>query len=287
MPVIVGAPRSGTTLLRFMLDSHPDLAIPPETGFLALASTLNEHGEKLREQFFQSVINHPAGSPGWKDFGIEAAAFRAALAANPAFSVAEGYRTFYRLYAERFGKPRWGEKTPIYAKHIAVIRDLLPEARFIHVIRDGRDAALSLRGMWFSPGWRIETQAAHWREFVQAARTAGKGHPDYLEIRYEDLVLKTCDTLKQICAFIDLDYDEAMLRYYTRAAERLKEHQGRYHADGTTLLTQEQRLSQQRRTTEPPDPSRVFAWKSEMSVQERMRFSLVAGGLLKELGYER
>jgi hypothetical protein len=173
MPVIVGAPRSGTTLLRLMLDSHPGLAIPPETGFLVLAPALQGDGETLREDFFQAVIGHPAGNSCWTDFGIPEAAFREALAAIPAFTVTEGYRTFYRLYAARFGKARWGEKTPSYAKYMAVIRGVLPEARFIHIIRDGRDAALSLRTMWFSPGWRIETQAAHWRDFVLAARTAG------------------------------------------------------------------------------------------------------------------
>ena len=285
MPIIVGAPRSGTTLLRFMLDSHPEMAIPPETGFLVLAPTLKEKGSQLREELFRTIINHPTDSPGWADFGIPAEEFRAALAAIPVFTVADGYRTFYRLYAARFGKPRWGEKTPIYSKSIELIRRLLPEGRFIHIIRDGRDAALSLRRMWFSPGWEIETQAAYWQEFVLAARRAGLGRSDYIEVRYEDLVLKTQETLEQICAFIDLDFDDGMLRYYTRTPERLKEHQGRSLADGT-VLTHEQRLRQQRRTTEPPDPACVFAWKSAMNEKECARFNRVAGDLLAELGYE-
>jgi hypothetical protein len=83
-----------------------------------------------------------------------------------------------------------------------------------------------------------------------------------------------------------LEYDDAMLRYYTRTPLRLQEHKGRTLADGTPLLTQEQRLRQQQRTTEPPDPARVFAWKSEMSVEERARFNFVAGDLLGDLGYE-
>ena len=94
-----------------MLDSHPEMAIPPETGFLVLGPTLKEKGEQLREKFFQSVINYPADSPGWPDFGIPAEEFRAALTEIPDFTVTEGYRTFYRLYARRFGKPRCGEKT--------------------------------------------------------------------------------------------------------------------------------------------------------------------------------
>src|SRR5205085_10632812 len=98
---------------------------------------------------------------------------------------------------------------------------------FIHIIRDGRDAALSLRRMYVSPGWEIETQAADWKKCVHAARRAGAGHTDYIEVRYEDLILNTRETLNRVCAFIELDYDGAMMRYYTRTPERLKEHKGR------------------------------------------------------------
>lgn len=286
MPVIVGSPRSGTTLLRLMLDSHPELAIPPETSFLTLGLKLRGRGDKLREKFFRMIVNYPEPAPSWPDFEVPEEAFRAALLEVNPFNVPEGFRAFYRLYAARFGKPRWGDKTPLYCLHLDTVRRTLPEARFVHVIRDGRDAALSLRRMWFSPGREIETQAAYWRKCVLAARRAGLKHPDYLEVRYEDLILDTRETLERICAHVSLDYDDAMLSYYTRAPARLREHKGRTRPDGTTLFTQEQRLRQQERTTEPPDPSCVFAWKRAMSADERRRFQRVAGGLLEDLGYE-
>lgn len=286
MPIIVGSPRSGTTLLRFMLDSHPNLAIPPETGFFQIAQDLRQEGDVLRKEFFKSLVEFPAGIPAWPDFEIPREQFWASLMEIEPFNVAEGFRTFYRLYAARFGKTRWGDKTPLYCMKLDEIRKILPEARFIHLIRDGRDAALSLRKMWFSPGWQIETQAAYWRDCVLAARNAGVNRPDYLEVRYEDLILKTPETLKQICTFIDLPYDEVVLSYYTHTPARLKEHKGRYRPDGTPLLTQDQRLRQQKRTMEPPDPACVFAWKSAMSPEERERFQLVAGDLLGDLGYE-
>src|SRR5688500_2115287 len=114
MPIIVGAPRSGTTLLRFMLDAHPDLAIPPETAFLTVGPTLKGKGDKLRERFFHAVTNYPEASPAWPDFEIPADKFRSALDEIEPFEVSEGFRAFYRLYAARFGKSRWGDKTPIY-----------------------------------------------------------------------------------------------------------------------------------------------------------------------------
>lgn len=286
MPIIVGSPRSGTTLLRFMLDSHSKLTIPPETGFLALAPKLRGRGDKLREKFFRAVINHPQPISGWPDFEISEGAFWTALTEINPFNVAEGFRAFYRLYAARLGKPRWGDKTPLYCRELDTIRRVLPEGRFIHIIRDGRDTALSLRRMWFSPGWEIETQAAYWRKNILSARRAGLGRPDYMEVRYEDVILSTRVALERVCAFASLSYEDSMLTYYTRAPERLREHKGRLRTDGTPLITREQRLRQQKRTTEPPDPACVFAWKRSMSTEERRRFQLVAGDLLKDLGYE-
>jgi hypothetical protein len=286
MPIVVGSPRSGTTLLRFMLDSHPELAIPPETGFLRLGPKLRGTGEHAREKFFRAVVNYPKDAPVWPDFEIPEEEFRDALARIEPFTVAEGFRAFYKLYAARFGKPRWGDKTPHYCFELETIRRVLPEARFVHIIRDGRDAALSLRGMWFSPGWRIETQALYWLKCVRAARRAGLGRPDYAEVRFEDLVLDPRASLRRVCAHVELTFDERMLSYYTRAPERLLEHKERTRPEGTPLLTREQRLRQQALTTKPPDPGRVFAWKRTMDADEVRRFGRVAGGLLTELGYE-
>src|SRR6266436_558019 len=286
MPIIVGAPRSGTTLLRLMLDTHPELAIPPETGFLKLAIELKGRDHKLRERFIRALTRYPTEAPCWPDFEIPEAVFRTALTAISPFSIADGYRAFYRLYAGRFGKSRWGDKTPLYCMDLPTIREVLPEARFVHIIRDGRAVALSLKRMWFSPSDKIGDLARYWRHCVLEARRAGAGRPDYLEIRYEDLILNADTTLRQICDFIDLEYDEAMLQYYVRAPFRLREHKGRTLSDGTSLVTQEARIGQQQRTTEPLDPTQVFAWKSVISPTEKKEFEAVAGDLLADLGYE-
>lgn len=285
MPIIVGAPRSGTTLLRLMLDAHPALAIPPETGFLALAPRLTGSGDRLRARFFDAVTQYGQPSSPWPDFEIPLETFREALREISPFTASAGFRAFYRLYAARFGKTRVGDKTPLYCLQMDAIRRVLPEARFVHLIRDGRDVALSSRRMWFSPGWEIETQAAYWRRCVLGARRAGLGRPDYLEVRYEALILHTRETLARICAFIELPYHADMERYHARARERLREHKGRAAADGTALLTQEQRLAQQERTTRPPDPALIGAWQEALSAEEKAGYARVAGRLLQELGY--
>lgn len=141
-PVLVGVPRSGTTLLRLMLDAHPQLAIPPETGFLMNPLDAAVGPEALAKQ----ICQFPSAAPAWADYGLEAAIFRAAAAQlSPQAEVGDVLRLFYRLYAERFTKPRSGDKTPGYLGLMPLVAKVLPEAHFIHIIRDGRDVALSWR----------------------------------------------------------------------------------------------------------------------------------------------
>ncbi len=286
MPIIVGAPRSGTTLLRFMLDAHPEMAIPPETGFLVLAPQLASQGRALRERFFEAITCYPPEAPAWRDFGIADGDFRVALQGIEPFTVTEGYRAFYRLYARRYGKPRWGDKTPMYGMHLQAIARTLPEARFVHIIRDGRDVALSLRPLWFSPGSTIETLANHWSHWVSTTRRDGLRCRHYLEVHFEDLVREPRAALMRICAFVDLGYHSGMLRYHRRSPLRLTEHRDRNRIDGSVLVTQEQRYHQQQRTTQPPDISRVFAWKRSLSPAERARYEAIAGEVLERCGYE-
>jgi hypothetical protein len=285
MPIIVGSPRSGTTLLRLMLDAHPELAIPPETGFLTFPFEEAPDPEVSRSGFFSAITSYPLESPGWADFQISAEDFERKLRELQPFSIAQGLRLFYRMYASRFQKLRWGDKTPLYCRHLRQIEGLLPEARFIHLIRDGRDAAVSLRKQWFSPGYEIGIQAHYWRDNVTTAREQGSSCRHYMEVRYEEVVRDSPTVLRAICGFLDLDYHPDMLRYHERASRRLEEHTGRARADGSTVVTREARLRQQELTKQPPDVSRIGAWRSELGEEDRREFQAIAGDLLQELGY--
>jgi len=286
MPVVVGAPRSGTTLLRLMLDAHPDLAIPPETSFLAAVAALNESDGDLRTRFLETITAYPPGAPNWQDFGLAREALAEAVQTLEPFTVADGLRAFYRLYAQRFDKSRWGEKTPDYSLHVGTIAALLPEARFVHLIRDGRDVAASWRQQWFSPGHEPEVLARAWADRVEAARSAGSGCAHYTEVFYEDLVARPEPVLRRLCEFLELPWSNQLLNHQGRAPKRLEEHRARVSLDGSFTVSHAQRLRQQRRTMERPGTGRIGSWRETMSDEEVQRFERVAGKLLIQLGYE-
>jgi hypothetical protein len=242
-------------------------------------------GDELRERFYLLVTNFPPEAPGWSDFGIQKRDFQAALAAIRPFHCAAGLRAFYRLYAQRYGKPRWGEKTPGNGLSLTSITALLPEAHCIHLIRDGRDVALSWRQCWFAPGQEIETLAREWCRWVSTARKQGRQCQHYLEVRYEDLIRQSAAVLRKLCEWLELPFEAGMLSYHTHSALRLAEHGERRRLDGSLIISQADRLRQQALTMHPPDSTRIDSWKSAMSPAERARFAAVAGNLLAELGY--
>jgi Sulfotransferase family len=281
-PFIVGMTRSGTTLLRLMLDAHPELTIPPETHFLPDVIGAFNGGRHSTDQIFEVMV----ASRRWPDFQISDRKLRRELdRIRPLVRPEVPVRTFYRLYAERQGKPRWGDKTPGYATKMRRIKRILPEARFIQIIRDGRDVALSLRDR--DAGLTTEQVARRWRHRINRTRRAAKHMPDYLEVRYEDLVADPEGTLRRICEHIELDYSPEMLDYHRRAEDRLAEiSQPLAEEEEKRGLTAESRLEAHALTAEPPRTDRTGRWRSEMAPEDLAIFEEHAGELLAELGYE-
>src|ERR671918_737751 len=282
-PFIVGVGRSGTTLLRLMLDAHPDLAIPPETHFVP---ELIERFEADDDPAPDEVVEIITSGRHWGDFDLDAEELLGRLRAREPLDAAAATRAFFELYAEREGKPRWGDKTPIYVKHMRDIEDVIPEARFIHLVRDGRDVALSRAGRALRHAAPMPKVARRWKRRILEAREQGEELGGYLEVRYEDLILETEPVLRQVCVFIELPWDERMLAYHERADERLAEFGDLPSVGGKPARPGEERLAAHAKTREPPDPSRLHRWKTEMSGEDRAAFERPAGDLLAELGYE-
>ncbi len=278
---VVGVNRSGTTLLRMMLDAHPELTMPPETHFVPELIEIAEQGDATPQAFLEVITSQRE----WGDFGLTEEQLLDEFGAIEPLNAGDALRSFYRLYAERIGKPRCGEKTPIYVKSIRKIQRALPEARFAHVIRDGRDVCLSIRDRAVKEH-PVDVIAERWVRRIGQAQRQSKHVPHYMEVRYEQLILETEPTLRRICEFFELPWDDAILDYHQQSAERLEEMKRELPADGKrTTLSVERRMATHARTTQAPDPRRVSRWREQMDPADRELFESIAGELLTELGY--
>jgi Sulfotransferase family len=279
-PFIVGVGRSGTTLLRLMLDAHPDLAIPAETHFVPALIKAAEETQDPR-----AALQVLASVQTWPNLGLDLASVDQAFSALDPFSSTGAVRAVFRLYAEGQGKSRWGDKTPTYRAHLSEIARAVPEARFIHIIRDGRDVALSYRGLWFGPGDDIEGQARFWVDQIEHARAQAQHLPCYLELRFEDLVARPEVELERICRFLELPFDRAMLDYPSRARHRLSEYVQTFGPQGSESVPIERFRAIHERTQASPDAARIGRWKVEMSSAELRSYEQIAGPTLRALGY--
>src|SRR5262249_20192115 len=140
---IVGCPRSGTALLRDLLRSHPRLSFPGESHFIpALYRGYGDPNNEREACALASRILESAWVKAW-GLALEPSAFAGER------SYAKIVSRIFEAWAEKERKPRWGDKTPRYVVEIPLLMKLFPDAKILHIIRDGRDVALS----WISAGF--------------------------------------------------------------------------------------------------------------------------------------
>lgn len=289
-PFVVGVPRSGTTLLRMMLDEHPQLAIPAETHYMPelirLWRQMKEDGTSEKEMRKRS-LEFLAGYYRREDWPVSAKQLAAATKVRP-LRVSDVLSAVHVAYAKKVDKPFWGDKTPQYLKRMGPIQKAIPTARFIHLVRDGRDVGVSLTGL----SWGAETTeeaATQWVTHITRARERAEEMVpgSYLEIRYEDLVVETEATLKRVVEFIELPWDPAMLDYHRTAAERVNEWNRDLERLQGGIIPAAERTAQHKFTSQPPTTERIGRWRRDMPPEEQRRFEEIAGDLLDDFGYER
>lgn len=273
VPVFMfGMERSGTTLLSMMAGAHPQLAVPlattgmwydfyarlhafgnisDEAGLMALVDAVASH-ERIRLWRTPLDIEHirAAVKPG--DFGSVVAAF-------------------HGEYARQHGKPRWANMDIGTLDNMHLANRWFPDARFVHIIRDGRDVALSNQTMPYGPG-NIGECADAWVQRINTNLRMGDiiGPDRYLAFRYESLITEPEAMLGRICSFLGLDFSSDMLAYGDTVDNRVPE--------------EKQWLWPELKS--PPQLSKVDRWKREMSENQRIVFEWRASDLMRELGYE-
>lgn len=269
---IVGSGRSGTTLLRAMFDAHPDMAVAHEAHVVAAMGRHRRRYERRGGFCLERFAADLFADPKFRRLGLDEAAVRAALGRHAPATFADAMRAVFASYADGHGKPRFADKTPGYVLRIRLLARIFPEARFIHVIRDGRDVALAFSDVRFGPHSIGET-AIYWKRRVRRGRRSGQvlGPQRYREVRYEALVADAEKVLVELCTFVELAFHPAMLRYFEHP-EQSVEATGDPGAHQRLLL--------------PPTPG-LRNWADEMSATDLRVFEVVAGPVLDELGYGR
>ncbi len=256
MIFIGGCPSSGTTVLRELLGRHPRLAVGPEGGFFHQPPII----ERLAVQ--------------WE---VEPGAIASILRASP--SRPAFVEAMASIQMQRSGKSRYVEKTPINCRFVSQILQSFPNGRFIHIVRDGRDVACSLRtyGGAKLRGGRMVGVASHnriadvaqfWAHEVSHG-LASRGHPRCLEVRYERLVAEPASEISRICAFIGEEFQPGLLDTAPSLIAPLGV--GRFVAS--------------LKATEPVDPTRAGRWVRDLDPGEKRDVAFVAGALLAALGY--
>jgi len=259
-----------------MLDAHSKLAIPPETDFGPARDAFESGG-------VEAAVATILGGGLWNDYKLSAEDFARRVEGRAVSGLGDLMRAFYELYAERRGKPRWGDKSPYYLLGMTEIQRILPEARFVHLIRDGRDVALSVLEAWFGAN-DVAAAAAEWSHLLSRAREQAPALRFYSEVRYEDLVHEPAATLRRLCEYLELEWEEAMLGYHRHSGRRLSDELGDAVAFGTPV-SRAQRLEMWRRVGSPPQPDRAERWRREMAAEDRRAFNSVAGETLAAFGY--
>jgi hypothetical protein len=254
-----GAGRSGTTLMRVLLDAHRNICCGPEMKVLPAVAG-----------FYVSLTSMPALMQGY---------------GNSLADMQNYFRQFIDNLSANFrrdsGKPRWAEKTPHNVAVMAGLGTIFPDARFIHMIRDGRDVACSLIGMdWTEAGTgqkveyirTIGNAARYWNDVILAARQeatnpilAGR----VVEVRYEALVADTEGVMRKVLEFLGESWDPAILDAHKKS---------RAHEPHESSTDQ---------ATKPIYTSALARWKRDMTPADKSAFKAQAGALLKSLGYAR
>jgi hypothetical protein len=269
--LIIGTERSGSNLLRLVLNSHSNIAIPHPPHFMRYFAPLTSaYGDLTQVRNRRALVRdaqlllrrhiHPWEHPIDAD----------RVLAQSTASVFGVVGAFYEEYRRAEGKPRWGCKSTFTVHHVPEVRAEYPNARFVWLVRDPRDVAASAKRAVFNHFHPYRT-AQLWAEQQSLAAAALDEHgPGVVHlIRYEDLVTDPEPTLRRLCEFLDEPFEPAMLAHHrSRAAQR------------TASLSQSWH-----NTDRPITAGRVGSHVNDLTAAQVRQVELAAGPMMSRLGY--
>ncbi len=273
---IIGNPRSGTTLLRLILNKHPKAIVPPECGFSLWLYNKFKYKEfsdnHVRIEFIKDLYN----TRKFETWNIKKKLVESLILQHGVKSFTEAIKMVYLAYAMTNNRKSeiYGDKNNYFIDHIPELNKIFNKPKFIFIIRDGRDVALSYINInksnittKYRPKLPSEIQqiACEWQN--NNLSILETKNLNSILVKYENLILDTTTTLNNICNFLDIKYDKQMLKFYESNDEPLEFMQWKS------------------KTNKPIDKSRVGAYKKLLSHKDIAMFESTAGATLRKLGY--
>lgn len=264
---IVGTQRSGTTLLRLILNAHSQIAIPEEARFLAPLLKRKYLTKGISGDSLKRTIRYLALNDEFKLWNYDASSFFSKLSTLTEISLRELIDSMFSSFCTAEGKTYWGDKS-LFFDALDILNSLFPTAHFIHIVRDGRDVFDSWRKMeptknnaavialdWSYKLYRIERSFKHFAPDRQ------------LTIRYEDLIDNPERTIKWVCAFVGVEYEPKMLEFHKTSHYYIGDHHSSLIHSPISNLNRAK-------------------WRKNLTRDEAASFSLLAQHYLKKYGYE-
>ena len=280
---ILGNPRSGTTLLRLMLNNHKNIVVPPECGF-AIWLYEKYKNRPCTDLSIQSFVKDLSNTRKIETWNLDFNKLSEKLLSEKPNSYSDMVARVYEFYGWSSKKSflRWGDKNNFYIQSIPIIKKMFPSALLVHIIRDGRDVACSYKKLnksniesRYAPHLpdQINDIASEWTANIVKIRSSFDevGWEDVYEIRYEDLTAEPVFELKKLCYFLDEPYDEEMELYFLK--------------NQTEQQEPVEFLQWKAKTVEKPTTSEVGKYKIELTESEIGAFENIGAPLLKIYKY--
>jgi hypothetical protein len=284
---IIGNPRSGTTLLRLMLNNHGDLIVPPECEFAVWFKDDFTEWEKRESKkvWIDEFIEAVSSARKIETWNINFEKLEEFIHERSLKSYAEAVSLVYIFYATRIiGKSvvRWGDKNNFHIDHIGKTDEMFRYCNFLHIVRDGRDVASSYKKVnqknintEYAPNLPSEIRdiAEEWSQNIKSINSSLRkvNSERKYELRYEDLVRGPHIELKKVCNFLGEEFDNKMLKYHRKNKEKKQE--------------PKEFLKWKRKTLEPPSNDRVGVYREDLTQDERHTFNQISAPILEKYDY--
>ncbi|MBE9169013.1 sulfotransferase [Pleurocapsales cyanobacterium LEGE 06147] len=267
---IFGSARSGTSLLSRIVGAHPRIAIPFESHlYNTFYPWLKFYGDLSLAKNRERLVDDILSTEVMQDW-MPRPERQQILEAIECFDFHGVVAALMNTWTHAQGKQRWGEKTPWHVFYWSEILEAFPNAKIIHIVRDGRDAALSWQQARFGPKhmYLLARRWVHYLDVIEQVRTAVDSTA-FFELRYEDLLANPETVARQICHFLGEEFSPEMLAFYTNDAP--------YPTD----------KQNQTNLTKPILATNTEKWRTEMTQRELRIFEAVAGDVLTRYRYPR